>query len=725
MSTLPRGPARRAPFLLLLALVALACGGCRPASAVVGADGAVEVGGGPALVRLDGGWEARPGTSSERPDIVGAGTGGAWRAVEMPASFRAQGFGAGTATGDSEGIWYRLRLDTRGQGTGQGIEPMSRPLSGMLPAITSPYRLYAVQPSGRVDVLAESRMRSAPERWRVRHVFALPPGDAVTLVWFVGASGETLSGPYRVPRIGPSEAVVRGETAHIALVFGALGAFAMLMIGALVVWRRRPDDLRPFAITLLAGVLALRAFVSSDAAETLVPAWGDTSRAMLLAMTLFLLLAGTGVLIWTFFPAECAPWQGRRLRLLPPVLADEPTARRRAPRWLRHVFTGSVVAAWALGFVGSVAAIVVDDAAASPLVRTLEALAVVPFVGLAGVATSAAVFGRRGARIVVAGAWLATAAVARDALLALGLLPGAEPVAVYAFFAFLVLLALAYADVFARNAREVTDLSRVLSERVSVRTRELEAASTAAQAANQAKTQFISAVSHELRTPLAAMLGYAQLLGDELDDTLTPTQREFFGVIQTSGDRLISLVSDLLDLALIESGRFDVRLGPVLLPDIVREVVRQVEPMARTKDLVLVVGAVPDVAVLANVQRLRQVLLNLLSNAVKFTDDGHIDVWIDTATLDGHPALAIVISDTGPGIDDAFRPRLFERFTQAPSAYDATQQGVGLGLALVEELVTRMQGTVDVVSAVGEGTAFTVTLRLAETVENPRADAAP
>ena len=712
MSTPSRGSAPRAPFSLLLAFafVALACGGCRPASAVVGADGVVEVSSSAALVRLDGGWEARPGTSSERPDVVGASAGGAWRAVEMPASFRVQGVGFAAAPGDSEGVWYRLRLrlDARGQ------------LSGVLPAITSPYRLYAVQPSGRVDVLAESRMRSAPERWRVRHVFALPPGEAVTLVWFVGATGETLSGPYRVPRIGPPGAVARGETAHIALVFGALGAFGMLLMGALVVWRRRPDDLRPFALTLLAGVLALRAFVSSDAAEALVPAWGDVSRAMLLAMTLFLLLAGTGMLAWTFFPAECAPWQGRRLRLLPPVIADEPTARRRAPRWLRHAFTGVVVAAWVLGFVGAIAAIMAADAAASPFVQALEALAVVPFVGLAGVATSAAVFGRRGARTVVAGVWLATAAVAHDTLLALGLVPGAEPVAVYAFFVFLVLISLAFADVFARNAREVTDLSRVLSERVSVRTRELEAASTAAQAANQAKTQFISAVSHELRTPLAAMLGYAQLLGDELDDTLTPTQREFFGVIQTSGDRLIALVSDLLDLALIESGRFDVRLGAVPLPEVVREVVRQVEPLARVKDLALAVGAVPDAAVLANAQRLRQVLLNVLSNAVKFTDDGHIGITIEAATLDGHPALAIAIADTGPGIEEAFRPHLFERFTQAPAAYDATQQGVGLGLALVHELVTRMQGTVDVTSEVGSGSVFTITLRLAETVENPR-----
>ncbi len=681
--------------------------------------------GGP--VRLTGGWMARPGRPDERPDAVAGeplavegeapGTDAlAWRRVEMPATFRAQDLAAALAPGAPlqdapAGVWYRLPLRLDAQ----------RPMRGVLPPLSSAYRLYAVQPSGRVDVLAEGGAALGPDRWHMRQTFSLPAGRDVTLVWFIAASPDPLAGPYRVPRVGEAGAVVRDEMRHVALIFVTLGALAVLMLASLVVWRRRPDDLRPFALTLLAGVLALRTLAGSDVADVLVPVWTGSTQAMLDAMTLFLLLAGMGLLTWTFFPIECAPLGVRRWRLLPPVLADEPTARRRAPKALRHAVTASVAAAWVIGLGGALAALVVADAASSPLVRALQGAMVLPLVGLGGAVASAAVFGRRGARAVAVGAWIALSAAVHDVLVAVGSLPGTDPVAVYAFLAFLGLIAAAYTDVFARNARAVTDLSRVLSERVAVRTRELETASAAAQAANQAKTQFISAVSHELRTPIAAMLGYAQLLGDELDADLTPTQREFFGVIQTSGDRLIGLVSDLLDFALIESGRFEVRLGRVMLPGIVGEVVRQVAPSASERGLVVIVGEVPDVAVLADAQRLRQVLINLLSNAIKFTDHGSVTLSCAAVPMGEHEGIAIAVADTGPGIDEAFRPLLFERFTQAAATYDATQKGVGLGLAIVKELVARMHGEISVVSEPGEGATFTVVLRRAEAVENPRA----
>ena len=322
-------------------------------------------------------------------------------------------------------------------------------------------------------------------------------------------------------------------------------------------------------------------------------------------------------------------------------------------------------------------------------------------------------FGRNGARVVAVGMAIAVGGMLYDIARTTGWTAATDaPVAVYAGFVVTLLIAIAFTDVFARDAREGLDLSRLLSDRVALRTRELEDASVAAQAANQAKTQFVSAISHELRTPLAAMLGYASLLEDELADVLTPDQTEFFKVIRTSGDRLDGLVRDLLDLTLIESGRFDVRLGRVGLRGVVDEVVAQVRPSVQDKRLHLSVDPVPEVEVVADAQRLRQVLINLLTNAIKFTDEGVVSLTSAPATLDGQAAIAVAVADTGQGIDDTFRPLLFERFTQADSAYDATQKGVGLGLAITKELVTRMNGTIDVESRKGTGSTFTVTLPL-------------
>lgn len=652
-------------------------------------------------VALVDGWTAQPGLASDLPGRAVDGLAldrSPWRPVPMPATFRAQRV-EGADVGVGQGVWYRTRLRL----------PPGEPIRGLVPPIETPWRLYGVQQTGQVTLLAESVGGSAGQTV----FFDLPPAAAVTLLWYVERSGTWRDGPTASIEVGTGAALVRTEARHKAAHALLIGALVMLMLSAFVVWRRRPDDLRPFALAVLTGVLVLRMAVQSGLVELWTP-WIGGALTLFDALTLGLLTAALGLLVWSFFPVECAAW-GRRggLMLLPPLVPNEPTARHRAPRPLRHVFTASVVIAWGLGLAVALAAIAVARPEASRALSVGLHLLALPLLGCLGIVVSAAVFRRNGAGIVAVGMGLAVGGMLYDIARTTGWTTGSDaPVAVYTGFAVSILIAVAFTDVFARAAREGLDLSRLLSDRVAVRTRELEDASVAAQAANQAKTQFVSAISHELRTPLAAMLGYASLLEDELADRLTPDQAEFFKVIRTSGDRLDGLVRDLLDLTLIESGRFDVRLGRVRLREVVDEVVAQVRPAVQDKRLHLSVDAVPDVEVVADAQRLRQVLINLLTNAIKFTDEGAVSLSAATAPLDGAPAVAVAVSDTGRGIDDEFRPLLFERFTQAHSAYDATQKGVGLGLAITKELVTRMNGRIDVESKPGQGSTFTVTFPL-------------
>lgn len=690
-------------------VVLLVVAGCRTAPAPVDASGTVDLTtlGDVEAVVLASGWQAQRGVATELPvwpeGLLSDGTrpDASWRPVAMPATFRAQGFDvAPGAPGD--GVWYRLRMRLR---PGHGMRVAVHP-------VHVAWRLYAVQPSGAAALLGEVDA-DGPSLTDVVPV-DLPDAEEVTLLWHLASDGARLAGPTTALTAGTSQAILRGETQRKAAHALLIGSLVMLMAGALVVWRRRPDDLRPFALAVLTGVLALRMAAQSH----LLDLWGPglvSARGLFDVLTLGLLTAALGLVVWSFFPVECAAW-GRRggTILLPPLVPNEPTARQRAPRWMRHAFTGSVVAAWVLGLGVAIGAITTTSPDTSPLLALGLRALVVPLVGCLGIVVSAAAFGRSGARVVVAGMALAVAGMVYDIGHVTDALGSIErPLAVYAGFVLTLLIALAFTDVFARAAREGFDLTRLLSDRVATRSRELEDASVAAQAASQAKTQFVSAISHELRTPLAAMIGYASLLEDELADMLTPDQAEFFGVIRTSGDRLDGLVRDLLDLTLIETGRFEVRLSRVPLRPVVDEVVAQLRPAVQDKRLHLSVGDVPDVAVHADAQRLRQVLINLLTNAIKFTDDGVVALSADRTTLDGASAVALAVSDTGQGIDDDFRPRLFERFTQATSAYDATQKGVGLGLAIVKELVTRMHGTIDVESEKGRGSTFTVTLPLA------------
>ncbi len=240
----------------------------------------------------------------------------------------------------------------------------------------------------------------------------------------------------------------------------------------------------------------------------------------------------------------------------------------------------------------------------------------------------------------------------------------------------------------------------------------LRRARAAAESANRAKSAFLANMSHEIRTPMNGVLGMADLLRQT---TLSAEQHELAQTIRESGQALLELLNDILDLAKVESGKLELRPGPVHLESQLYEVERLFRARAGEKGIGLHVESGPgsNVVVLADELRLQQVLANLVSNAVKFTDHGEILLRLTVDTpQDGNLTAHFTISDTGIGITAADQARLFEVFTQAEEDASARRGGSGLGLAICRRLVELMGGTITLASTLGQGSTFAVTVPL-------------
>jgi PAS domain S-box-containing protein len=228
----------------------------------------------------------------------------------------------------------------------------------------------------------------------------------------------------------------------------------------------------------------------------------------------------------------------------------------------------------------------------------------------------------------------------------------------------------------------------------------------AIERAGRAKTEFLSGMSHELRTPLNAVLGFAQLLA--LDD-LQPHQRDAVSHITKAGEMLLGLVDELLDISRIEADRMTVSLEPIHTGALIRDCLELVKPIADEHGVHLV--APPrheaDVYVIADQQRLKQVVMNLLSNAIKYN---HAQGTVQLAVTFDDERVQISVADTGSGIDPGSLDRLFIPFERLV-AHDSTIAGTGLGLALSKRLVDLMGGTITVESTPGEGSTFHVSLQ--------------
>ncbi|WP_395699218.1 CHASE domain-containing protein [Aquabacterium sp.] len=255
-----------------------------------------------------------------------------------------------------------------------------------------------------------------------------------------------------------------------------------------------------------------------------------------------------------------------------------------------------------------------------------------------------------------------------------------------------------------------------LEQQVHERTLQLQAAKERAEAASEAKTGFLTRMSHELRTPLNAVLGYAQLL--QMDPALGARQRHGVDTIRLSGEHLLGLVNDILDLARIEAGKAELLPAPLWLAPFLQGVADIARVKIEEKGVAFAVEIDPALppGVLADEQRLRQVLLNLLGNAAKFTDHGQVRLAVRRDVdappeAEGRVAIAFSVEDSGVGIGPEHLESIFQPFEQAGEARRRAG-GSGLGLAITRQLLRLMGSDIAVHSTPGAGSRFAFTLRL-------------
>ena len=246
---------------------------------------------------------------------------------------------------------------------------------------------------------------------------------------------------------------------------------------------------------------------------------------------------------------------------------------------------------------------------------------------------------------------------------------------------------------------------------------EAKVARAQAEDANEAKSAFLSTVSHELRTPLTSVLGFAKIIRKRLDDKIFPAVKiedqkikrtmkqvtENLAVVVSEGERLTTLINDVLDLAKIESGRMEWHLKPIFLQDVISRAISATSSLFESKDLPLVKNVPSDLPVVnADQDKLIQVVINLLSNAVKFTDKGKVTV--EAYQDDGQ--IIVEVQDTGIGVAEEDKHKVFERFRQAGDTLTDKPQGTGLGLPICREIIEHHGGIIWMKSEIGVGSTF-------------------
>lgn len=275
---------------------------------------------------------------------------------------------------------------------------------------------------------------------------------------------------------------------------------------------------------------------------------------------------------------------------------------------------------------------------------------------------------------------------------------------------------------------ELTELNEKLEEKVIERTRELEKANRELERSNRLKSQFIATVSHELRTPLNSILGFSELLMDEVFGPLEEKQKKYVSNIYNSGTHLLQLINNVLDIAKIESGKMELHYESFSVEQAISEVTTIVKSLIDKKRQHVHINVDKNVSLIkADKVKLKQILYNLLSNAVKFTPEGgditveaklsgdvkfHALGAIPQVAVPSSQLLTIAVIDTGIGIKKEDCDRIFSEFEQADSSFSRRFEGTGLGLALTKKLVELHGGEISVESQEGKGSKFTVVVPL-------------
>lgn len=245
--------------------------------------------------------------------------------------------------------------------------------------------------------------------------------------------------------------------------------------------------------------------------------------------------------------------------------------------------------------------------------------------------------------------------------------------------------------------------------------KQLKEALQAAQIANQSKTTFLSNMSHDIRTPMNAILGFATLLMKDADDP--ERVREYTRKLTASGQHLLSLINDVLDISKIESGKAVLTIGEFTWNDILASIDAIIRPMAKEKNqsFDVMVSDLRHERLIGDETRLNQILINLLSNAVKYTQKGG-KIWLRIIRLEQHSAqyehIRIEVEDNGYGMTPEYLHTIFDAFTRAENSTTNKVQGTGLGMAITKNIVELMGGTIEVTSETDVGSRFVVELEL-------------
>ncbi|OHB41004.1 MAG: hypothetical protein A2069_06570 [Planctomycetes bacterium GWB2_41_19] len=252
------------------------------------------------------------------------------------------------------------------------------------------------------------------------------------------------------------------------------------------------------------------------------------------------------------------------------------------------------------------------------------------------------------------------------------------------------------------------DLNILLERRVAERTDELQKANIALEKANRLKSEFLATMSHELRTPLNSIIGFAEVLKDEVVGTISAEQKEYLSDIHGSGQHLLNMINSILDLSKIEAGKLELHYEEFPVKEAINEVLNTIIGFSNKKGIRINTHIHEDVpSITVDKVKFKQIMFNLLSNAVKFTPENG-RVTINASLMNQH--VQIAVSDTGIGIKSEDMDKIFEAFRQLDASYARHYEGTGLGLTLTKRLIELHGGKIWVISEFGKGSTFTFTL---------------
>lgn len=292
------------------------------------------------------------------------------------------------------------------------------------------------------------------------------------------------------------------------------------------------------------------------------------------------------------------------------------------------------------------------------------------------------------------------------------------------FFLFSIIIGvLSWLFILARSANmtalnELQLQTAALAEEVSAHeatSNALKTAKNSAEAANEAKSRYLAGLSHELRTPLNIMLGYSQLLFK--DTSLSDKQRETMGIMGRNGEHLASLIESLLEISKIEAGRFTFHRSEFDINLVLKQLIEMFQLQASKKNLDFftdISSTLPDV-VLGDKHRLKQILINLISNAIKYTEQGYVKIEVKYR----NEVATFVVTDSGTGISDAHKEKIFQPFEQIRNNHTQSLGGAGLGLTISRSLTELMGGELNFTSVLGKGSTFTLRLMLPRITTSP------